>query len=308
MPWEFYNRRRSQPAVTNTTSGQAASSAEFPLPPINTTTMTEDLTHIIERDHGVNHPVPASHSLGGTSGSVKSVTLDPELIVSSTYLPQPQEMPQPRVVASPPDDPVMHLTLRISSLLASQEEPQRAIKNLQDSIVHLLERQSELEARWNHQQEADRLAEVWEDTPNDWQNSSSAYAYTGYQEDPEGQQAASRGQDVIVPGRVSDLAAIWSKRQAECNTQSTGQTLFGGTPLNAATNNLQGQPTGDAGFQGNHAPRADGLPGGSEASNPLTSPRSQGECSKQTVTCTTFLQANNRIFKPQHKQVLHRHG
>ena len=29
MPWEFYSRRRSPPAVTNTTSGQAASSRKF---------------------------------------------------------------------------------------------------------------------------------------------------------------------------------------------------------------------------------------------------------------------------------------
>ena len=71
-------------------------------------------------------------------------------------------MPQPRAVAPPPDDPLMNLTLQFTSLLASQEELQRAVKDLQDSNVHVLERQSELEARWNHQQEADCPAEVWE--------------------------------------------------------------------------------------------------------------------------------------------------
>ena len=130
MPFQVYQQKRSQPQVENPTSGQAASS----LPPINATTMTEDLTHIMERDNGINHPVPISvHSLGGTFGSAKSVTLYPEFIVSSTYWPPPQEMPQPRVVASPPDDPVMHLTLWITSLLAPQEELQSAIKNFHDS-------------------------------------------------------------------------------------------------------------------------------------------------------------------------------
>ena len=71
MPFQVYQRKRSQPQVENPTSGQAASSAEASLPPINTTTMTEDLTHVLERDDGINHPVPTSHSLGQTFGSAK---------------------------------------------------------------------------------------------------------------------------------------------------------------------------------------------------------------------------------------------
>ena len=64
MPWEVWQQGRSLPQVENPTSGQAASSAEASLPPINTTTMTEDLTHVLERDSGINHPVPNSvHSL-----------------------------------------------------------------------------------------------------------------------------------------------------------------------------------------------------------------------------------------------------
>ena len=101
MPWTVWQQqKRSQPQVENPTSGQAASSAE-PLP-INTTTMTEDLTHLLDQDDGINIQIPpTSHSLGQTFGSAKSVTLYPEFVVSSTYLPPPQEMPQPRVVAPP---------------------------------------------------------------------------------------------------------------------------------------------------------------------------------------------------------------
>ena len=105
----------------------------------------------------------------------------------------------------------------------------------------------------NHQQEVGPSDDVWEEPPSDWQNSSSAYAYTsntmypGYQDGAEGQQSASQGQDVIVPGRVNNLAANLSQGQAGGFAQSTGQPSNGGWPSTAvATNTLQEQPTGDA--------------------------------------------------------------
>lgn len=149
MPWEVWQQQqRSLPQVENPTSGQAASSAE-PLP-INTTTMTEDLAHVLDQDDGTNIELPpTSHSLGQAFGSAKSLTLYPEFVVSSNYLQPQQEMPQPGVVASPTDDLIKHLILQVDTLLASQdelrrtyeasqEELRRAIDVLQNSNVNLL--------------------------------------------------------------------------------------------------------------------------------------------------------------------------
>ena len=137
---------------------------------------------------------------------------------------------------------------------------------------------SELEAQWQHQEQVGHTEYYPLGTPrSDWYDSPSDYAYVdpGHQDQggATGQFSTTPDQDNTVPSRVGNLATYLSDRQAGGLAQSTEQPSNGGwTSTAVATHFMQGQPTGGAGFQGSHSPGADGLPGGSDARNSVTSP------------------------------------